>query len=417
MKDQAFYTRPIFDDTMLNVVVRRELEARAKDKTLAHLEKAGKAALALEFPAAKSEAWRWTDFSAINPKSYSTLASSPAKFQISGAAKNIVFMDYNRAVIEHSHLLDTYLGKIIPADTDRFAALASAYANQGFVLWVPEETDVKDALEVSIELTASGLQFSHSLIVLEAGSRCQLTIHRKNANKHRSLTLENLEIFIAAGAELNLVEIVDQSSGISSIAREKAKLMANSRMSWIYGHLGEGNAKHFIDLDLAGEMSEARLRGFYFIGSKEVIDLDTQVNHLAAKTKSDLLFKGAANGNGKVTWEGMIYVDPVALGSDGYQANRNLALSADAEIHSIPGLEICADDVKCSHGATVGRIDAEELFYLESRGMPKDVAEKLIVNGFFAEVIDEIKDKKLHEQLSERINKKLSNYHSVEEEG
>jgi Fe-S cluster assembly protein SufD len=410
MKDQTFYAHPIFDDTMLNVVVGRELEARSTDKALAHLDRAGKAALALEFPAAKSEAWRWTDFSGMDPKSYSELASKPAKFHISRNAKNVVFMDFNQAVVKHADLLDQYLGAIIPADIDRFAALASAYANQGFVLWVPKDTDVVESLEVSIELTSAGLQFSHSLIVLEAGSRCKLTVNRQSDSKLNSLTLENLEIIVAPGAELDLVEIVNQGAGTSTIAREKAKLMENSRMHWFYGHLGEGHAKHFIDLDLAGDMAEARIRGFYFIGSGEMIDLDTQVNHLAAKTKSDLLFKGAANGDGKVTWEGMIYVDPVALGTDGYQVNRNLALSADAEIHSIPGLEICADDVKCSHGATVGSIDAEELFYLESRGMPKDIAEKLIVNGFFAEVIDEIKDNKLHEQLSERINEKLSNH-------
>jgi len=416
MKDQAYYTRPVFDDTMLNVVVGRELEAHAADKNLAHLDKAGKAAQKLDFPAAKSEAWRWTDFTGMNPASYSELAQKPAKYRYSGSSKNLVFTDFNRAVIEYPQLMNTYLGKIIPTDTDRFAALAAAYANQGFVLWVPKETDVQEALEVTIDLASPGLQFSQSLIILEAGSRCHLTINRQDAFKGKSLTLENLEIFVAEGAELDLVEIVDQSAGTSSIAREKAKLMENSRMSWIYGHLGEGHAKHFIDLDLAGERAESRIRGFYFIGSNEVIDLDTQVNHLAPRTKSDLLFKGAANSNGKVTWEGMIYVDPIALGTDGYQANRNLALSGDAEIHSIPGLEICADDVKCSHGATVGRIDAEELFYLESRGMPKDVAEKLIVNGFFAEVIDEIKDKKLHDQLSERINEKLSN-RFVEEEG
>jgi len=408
MKDQVFYTHPIFDDTMLNVVVGRELEARSTDKTLTHLGKAGKAALALEFPTAKSEAWRWTDFSNIDSKSTAGLASKPAKIHFSGNANNTIFMDFNQAILEHFDLLNDYLGTIIPSNADRFAALASAYANQGFVLWVPKETVVADALEVSIQATSAGLHFGHSLVVLETGSRCKLTINRQTDSKNSSLTLENLEIFLAPGAELELIEIIDQGVETSTITREKAKLMENSQMRWIYGHLGEGHAKHFIDIDLAGDRSEAKIRGFYFISSKEVIDLDTQVNHLAANTKSDLLFKGAANGNGKVTWEGMIYVDPVALGTDGYQANRNLALSADAEIHSIPGLEICADDVKCSHGATVGRIDAEELFYLESRGMPKGVAEKLIVNGFFAEVIDEIKNAKLHEQLSERINQKLS---------
>ena len=408
MKDQTYYSHPIFDDTMLNVVIGRELESRSTEKAVTHLGKAGKAALALEFPSAKSETWRWTDFSVMDPESTSGLAVKPAKFRFSGDAKNAIFMNLNQAILEHSDLLNQYLGSIIHSDVDRFAALASAYANQGFVLWVPKETDITDDLGVSIQTSSAGLHFSHSLIVLEAGSRCKLTVSRHTDSKQSSLTLENLEIFVAQGAKLDLVETIDQSVVTSAITREKAQLLENSQICWIYGHLGEGHAKHFLDLDLVGDGSEAKIRGFYFVGSGEVIDLDTQVNHLAAKTKSDLLFKGAANGNGKVTWEGMIYVDPIAQGTDGYQANRNLALSPDAEIHSIPGLEICADDVKCSHGATVGRIDAEELFYLESRGMPKDVAEKLIVNGFFAEVIDEIKDPKLHEQLGERIKEKLS---------
>ncbi|HSN94218.1 MAG TPA: Fe-S cluster assembly protein SufD [Anaerolineaceae bacterium] len=408
MKDQAYYTHPIFDDTMLNLEIGRELEQRSADRTLTHLGKAGKAANELEFPSAKSEAWRWTDFSNLDSKSYANLALKPAKLRFSGNTQGAIFMEFDQAMLEHFNLLNSYLGTIISPDADRFAALASVYANQGFVLWIPKGAEITEGLEVSIETVSAGLHFGHSLVVLEPGSRCKLTIHRQSASKQSSLTLENLEILLGSGAELDLVEIIDQSVETSTIAREKAKLMENSRMRWIYGHLGEGHAKHFIDIDLAGTRSEAKIRGFYFIGSKEDIDLDTQVNHLAANTKSDLLFKGAANGNGKVTWEGMIYVDPVAQGTDGYQANRNLALSANAEIHSIPGLEICADDVKCSHGATVGRIDAEELFYLESRGMPKDVAEKLIVNGFFAEVIDEIKEPKLHEQLSERINEKLS---------
>ena len=407
MKDQAYYNRPIFDDTLLNVVIARELEKKSTDLTMSRLDKAGKAAMALEFPAAKSEAWRWTDFISMDPASYSVLSTKSANQVLSGSPKGIIFKSYNQAAVEHSELLNRYQGTIIPSDTDRFTALASAYANQGFVLWVPKETDVKEALEVSSQVNSAGLHFGHSLIILESGSRCSLIVNRRTNSKQNSLTIENLEIFLGSGAELDLIEIVDQSVDTSAITREKAKLMDNSRMRWVYGHLGEGHAKHFIDLDLAGENSEAQVRGFYFIGSKETIDLDTQVNHLARNTKSDLLFKGAANGNGKVTWEGMIFVDPLAMGTDAYQANRNLALSAEAEIHSIPGLEICADDVKCSHGATVGRIDAEELFYLESRGMPKEVAAKLVVNGFFAEVIDEVKDSKLHERLSDRIDEKL----------
>jgi Fe-S cluster assembly protein SufD len=135
--------------------------------------------------------------------------------------------------------------------------------------------------------------------------------------------------------------------------------------------------------------------------------VDTVQNHLASHTKSNLLFRGAAIGDGQAIWRGMIYVDPVAQKSDGYQSNQNLILGEQSEIKSIPGLEICADDVSCSHGATVGRIDANELFYLQARGIPIAEAERLIVEGFFAEIIEQIPDQKTKNKLGERLIKKF----------
>jgi len=135
--------------------------------------------------------------------------------------------------------------------------------------------------------------------------------------------------------------------------------------------------------------------------------VDTVQNHLAPHTRSNLLFRGAANGNGEAIWRGMIYVDPVAQKTDGYQSNRNLVLGEQSEIKSLPGLEICADDVSCSHGATVGRIDETELFYLQVRGIPLVEAERLIVEGFFAEVIEQIPDEMTRNRLGERLSKKF----------
>ncbi|MEA4811905.1 MAG: Fe-S cluster assembly protein SufD [Anaerolineaceae bacterium] len=407
MKDLAYYSHPIFDDSLLQSLVGNEFHARSANKSLNVLDKAGKAALELDFPAAKSDAWRWTDFSELGPQAFTRLAAPNAKFTFKGSAKGLVFTDFNHAVLEHSNLLDRYLGTVLSLNADRFKAMAAAYASQGFLLYVPQGQELNEPLEVGIETRSDGLHFSHSLVVLEADSKCTLVIHKKGRGSAENLSIENLEILLGSNASLDLIELTDKGLHAAAISHEKAKLRENSTFKWVYGHLGEGNAKHFLDVDLTAEHAQARLRGFYFNGSGEKLDLDTQVNHFAPRSQSDLLFKGAANGSGKVTWEGMIYVDPLAMGTDAYQSNRNLALSPQAEIHSIPGLEICADDVQCSHGATVGRIDEEELFYLGTRGIARAEAEKLIVNGFFAEIIDEVNDPKIREQLSARINEKL----------
>ncbi len=149
--------------------------------------------------------------------------------------------------------------------------------------------------------------------------------------------------------------------------------------------------------------------GAYFSGSGQVIDLDTQQNHLTAQAHSDLLYKGAAIGSGKAIWEGMIYVDHVAQQTDSYQSNRNLLLDDRAEIKTIPGLEINANDVSCSHGATVGRLNDDELFYSQSRGgIPMREAEKLIVEGFFAEVLAKSNDEALSKNYSNKYLKSLT---------
>ena len=120
-----------------------------------------------------------------------------------------------------------------------------------------------------------------------------------------------------------------------------------------------------------------------------------------------MLYKGAANSDGRATWEGMIYVDPIAQQADGFQTNRNLILSDQAEINAIPCLEINADDVKCSHGATVGRLNEDELFYLQSRGIPLDEAQVLVIQGFFAGILDEVMDESTRNYLSRSITEKL----------
>jgi Fe-S cluster assembly protein SufD len=149
------------------------------------------------------------------------------------------------------------------------------------------------------------------------------------------------------------------------------------------------------------------MSGFYFTDSDQHLDLDTQQNHLAAHTTSDLLYKGALKDRSRSVWQGMIYVAPGAQKTDGYQANRNLTLSPKARADSIPGLEILADDVRCTHGATVGKIDPELVFYLRARGIPQADAERLVVEGFFDPIMQRIPFEGVRKRFQDAIQEKL----------
>ena len=153
--------------------------------------------------------------------------------------------------------------------------------------------------------------------------------------------------------------------------------------------------------------STGRMSGFYFTDHDQHLDHDTQQNHLAPHTTSDLLFKGALLHESRSVWQGMIYVAPGAQKTDGYQANRNLVLSRKARADSIPGLEILADDVRCTHGATVGKIDQDQVFYLRARGIPKKEAERLIVEGFFDPIMQRIPFEGVRERFQEAIEEKM----------
>ncbi|MEA2008889.1 MAG: SufD family Fe-S cluster assembly protein, partial [Chloroflexota bacterium] len=176
---------------------------------------------------------------------------------------------------------------------------------------------------------------------------------------------------------------------------------------WVIGGVGSRLTKHFISVDLVAPGAESKISGLYFVDGEQHLSYNTQQNHLSPRTYSDLLFKGALTGAGRSVWRGMIYVAPDARHTDGYQANRNLLLNADARADSIPGLEILNDEVRCSHGATVGKIDPEQLFYLQARGVPLPEAERLIVYGFFDDILRRIPLASVKEKFTQTIHQKL----------
>jgi Fe-S cluster assembly protein SufD len=331
--------------------------------------------------------------------------------QQSLTASGTVFADWGTAVREHAALLETHLGTaIIPAE-GKFAALAFALATEGTLLYVPKGVSLEVPLRALVWAPGQDLAaFTRLLVVLEEGASASLvyetaspSLGAEAAGVHAGI----VELVVGAGAQLRFVEIQNWGDHVWNFTHERARVGRDGRIEWVFGAVGSHLTKNFSELSLQGEGAEGRWSGFYIADGVQHLDHDTQQNHLAPHTTSDLLFKGALVDRSRSVWQGMIYVAPGAQKSDGYQANRNLILSKKARADSIPGLEILADDVRCTHGATVSQLEEEPLFYLMSRGIPRQQAERLVVDGFFASVLDRIPLAEIRVRFQEMIDNKL----------
>lgn len=327
------------------------------------------------------------------------------------AKKGVIFTDWATAVQQHGDLILPRLEQIVRPSEGKFAALAAAMAKTGVFIYVPSGVVVEQPLHSILWSPGSELAFfSHILVWLEDGA--SLTYVHESASptesKGQSFHAGIVELRIGAGANLRFVELQSMGEHVWNFTHERARVERDGNLDWIFAAIGSHLTKNFSDLDLAGQGATGRMSGFYFTESDQHLDHDTQQNHLAPNTTSDLLFKGALKDSSRSVWQGMIYVAPGAQKTDGYQANRNLVLSRKARADSIPGLEILADDVRCTHGATVGKIDPTEVFYLRSRGIPYDEAERLIVEGFFDPIMQRIPFEGVRTRLQDTIQAKMS---------
>lgn len=327
------------------------------------------------------------------------------------AAQGVVFMDFHEAEEQHPDLVNRLLGQVVSPAEDKFTALAAALAEDGVVLYVPRNVIVEKPLQ-SLYWGAGDHQafINHLIIWLEEGA--QVTFVHESASPDGKSGTQNLhdgivEVYVGQNARLNFVELQSWGNNVWSFTRERARVMGNGTLEWIFGAMGTHLTKNFSDIDLIEEGATGRMSGFYFTSDHQHLDHDTQQNHMAPNTTSDLLYKGALMDHSRSVWQGMIYVAPGAMKTDGYQANRNLILSKGARADSIPGLEILADDVRCTHGATVGKIDESLLFYLLSRGIPRQEAEKLIVMGFFEPIMDRIPFEGVRDRFHDAIQDKM----------
>jgi Fe-S cluster assembly protein SufD len=332
------------------------------------------------------------------------------RHDVSDATRNsgVIFTDMSTALREHGDLLQQhFMTRAVRPDAGKFAALHAAFWRGGTFLYVPAGVELAVPLQ-SVLWGVNGKTFDHTLVVLERNARATLiTEHASENGRGQAFHNGVVELIVGDGAHLQHLALQEWGGNVWQFTHERALVGRDAQLSWVIGALGSRLTKSFQTVELDGQGARALVSGLYFVDGKRHLDLDTQQNHNMPDTESDLLYKGALKDKGRSVWQGMIKVLPAAQRTNCYQANRNLMLSKIARSDSIPGLEIEADDVRCTHGATAGQVDEDQIFYLMSRGLPRSEAVRLVVHGFFAPVLERVPVPAVRERLEAAVDAKI----------
>ncbi|WP_437227712.1 Fe-S cluster assembly protein SufD [Planctomicrobium sp. SH661] len=325
-------------------------------------------------------------------------------------AKGVLFGSLQELLVKHREQIEPYfLTRAVSPETDRFSAWHAAFWTGGTLLFVPRNVEIKVPLYSLISLQQDGAaDFSHTLVILEEGASATLLEETASASPDTDgLHVGAVELIVGAGARLAYVQLQNWNLKVRHFAHQSGRVARDGMLQWTVGALGSRLAHIHQDVHLDGRGASAQVNGVTFATEKQQLSYYTQQTHHQPDTKSDLLYKEVCRDKSRVVWRGMIKVDPEAQKTDGYQRNDALMLSADARADAIPGLEIEADDVRCTHGATAGRVDDEQIFYAMCRGISRYEAMHMIVEGFFAGVYDRIPVELVRETLSQAVERKL----------
>ncbi|HZQ16653.1 MAG TPA: Fe-S cluster assembly protein SufD [Gaiellaceae bacterium] len=378
-------------------------------------EEAAKRYEALPLPTTADEHWRFTDLRGFDPGALAAnghvrrLTPAMLELDVSGRAA------MSEAGIEIVSAPDGVVFEPLPRDTeatlvpedDRFALENLARWEHGLLVRVPEGVELAEPLYVQVRSNGGPLYW-RMVVVAEEGARFSLIEEYSSAAPDTAAyTNAVVELHVGPRAKIEYVSLQNLSRETWHFGRHKALLERDSELDWVIGGFGSKKGKVWIENDLAGPGATSRVTGAYFADGSQHLDYDTFQEHIAPSTESDFAFKGALREQASAVWRGMIRVEEGAQKTNAYQENRNLLLSDKAHADSIPGLEIMANDVRCTHGATLGRVDREELFYLMTRGLSRAEAERLIVRGFFQDVLDRIELEPVREALGAALEARI----------
>jgi Fe-S cluster assembly protein SufD len=324
--------------------------------------------------------------------------------------QGVAFGPAERVLAERGAALEPHWFSVIDSARDWFAATHAAFHRASAVLHVPAGVRIAEPIHVMAAISDGGIDTSHVLVVLEEGAEATLLTETAGGGPVGTpggFHCGGTEIVVGRGAFLRIVNLQNWNTGVWHFARQRAVVQANGRLQWTLGALGSRLSQVAQEVALVGQAADAQVNGVMFTEGRQHLVYNTLQHHEAPACRSDLLYKGALQDRSRLVWRGMIKVDKAAQKTDGYQRNDTLMLSNESRADSIPGLEIEADDVRCTHGATSGRVDAEQVFYAQSRGLSADEAARLVVAGFFQQVFDRITIAPVREALARAVSSRI----------
>ena len=388
------------------------------------------------FPTPRNEHWKYTNVSPIEKRAFDLAApysrtapaggpgghvprgcASPCLVFIDGRVdhalsdtralpRGVRIEDLTRVVEHDSGFLESRLGTIVPHEKTAFTALNAAFMDTGAVVRIAPDTIAETPVHLVFVCGSPECERAYSpRILIAAGAGSRIAVVEHFVGRDDTVYLDNVvtEIDIAEGAAVEHYKVQQASAGAYHVAALQAKLAAGASFrSWAVS-LGARLSRHDIDVALDRERARCSLEGLYVATRRQHVDFHTNVEHTAPHCASREYYKGIAGDRGRGVFNGRVHVHPGAQKTDAHQANRNLLLSRNAEIDTKPQLEIHADDVKCSHGATIGQLDEQMLFYLRARGIEESAARGMLTYGFARDVVDRITLPDLRESVGAAV--------------
>jgi Fe-S cluster assembly protein SufD len=383
---------------------------------------ASAASPALELPSFKGRpGWEFTDISGLDLAAYEPVAAgepagpeaAEALFDIETSKAlpdGVIVSTIEEAARAHGELLRRHLGTVVTAD-DLFTMLNdSAGFRAGSFVYIPRGVVLEQPISLATVQARSGtLLNQRTLIVLEDGAQAE--VWEQYASGSDDLDgVFNVVTELVVGDDAHLRYICGQSLSERSwiFGAQRAEVGRDASLDWVALGFGSARGRVRMETRLGGEGADARVTGAYATHARQHIDFDTTQEHAAPNTTSDLAFRGVLQGRSTAVWKGNIIVDPGAQKTDAFQESRNLLISKRAHADAIPGLEIQANDVRCTHAAAVAQVDPEQLFYLRSHGLREDVAKRLVIEGFLSALVERFEQGAVREQLAATLERRLA---------
>ncbi|MGH2970354.1 MAG: Fe-S cluster assembly protein SufD [Solirubrobacteraceae bacterium] len=321
-----------------------------------------------------------------------------------------VVLPLTLAVERHPELVEPYLGTIVAGDQDVFTAANDAGWTGGAFVYIPRGVRVEAPILLTAIADAAGSVLNRrTLIVVDEGAEAEVWEQFLSGSEDGESMLNTVvELVVGQNAHLRYVCGQDMNEKSWIFGTQRAEVDRDGELDWAAVAFGSAKGKVRMNTLLAGKGSHAKVTGAYAPHARQHLDFDTTQEHGAANTTSDLAFRGILSDRSTAVWRGMIKVDPGAQQTDAFQECRNLLLSKRAHADAIPGLEILANDVRCTHAAAIAQIDPDQLFYLRSHGLPEGTSKRLVIEGFMAELVQRFEEGPIRDALGGAIERRMT---------